>query len=321
MARTLPPQLARVEFVTDNEDPVKLWEDCVAAQKKWDNQLSSNKEVKRIMERYAKNRAVNFIWMCNELEDTLPEGVTQSEVCEALTEVYDSDEVQGAFIDGPTTKGKRSDTYIKSAYTRSGVRRQLVQHLQAYKLLCHTSTKRSSLPELTADLIKQVHGVMMQGLKMESGDEVHAGVYRQIPVHAGDHAFPDYECVPEGVSKIVADYNKAALGSHDPFQLASWLHYKVVSLHPFEDGNGRLSRLLSCYSLMQDGVPFAVPITSGHRRAQKHLVWCLKRDRHPTVTNQPHLTTLTIVSVARAWENFLYNLDNFELPGILSTYK
>ena len=308
MARTAlsQPQLARVDFITDNEDPVKLWENCVAAQKKWNQQLSLNEEAKRIMERYAKDRAINFVWMCNKLEDTLPEGVTQSEVCRVLTEVYDSDEVQ----DEAT-----GDTNLQKY---SGAHCQLIQHLQAYKLLCHTLT-RSSLPELTEDLIKQAHKVMMQGLEIDAGDEINAGVYRQMPVHAGDHAFPPYECVPEDIAKIVADYNKAALGSHDPFQLASWLHYKVVSLHPFEDGNGRLSRLLSCYSLMKDGVPFAVPITSGHRRAQKHLVWCLKRDRHPAVTNQPHLTTLTIVSTARAWENFWYNLDNFELPGILST--
>ena len=302
------PPLARVGFITDNEDPVKLWESCVAAQKKWDERLISNKEVKRVMERYTRDRAVNFVWMCNELEDTLPEGVAQLEACKALAKAYDVDQ----------DEAKDKGNGIVVTRTLSGVS-QLVQHLQAYKLLCHTSSSKDSLSELTEDLIKQAHKVMMQGLEIESGEKIHAGVYRQIPVHAGSHAFPPYECIPEGVAKIVADYNKAASVSHDPYQLASWLHYKVVSLHPFEDGNGRLSRLLSCYSLMRDGVPFAVPITSGHQRAQKHLVWCLERDRRPAVTNQPHLTTLTVVSVARAWENFWLNLDNYELPGILST--
>ena len=302
MERPQLPELARIRFITDNEDPVRLWESCIAAQKKWDQHLMENKEAKCIMERYARDRAVNFVWTCNKLEDTLPEGVAQLEACKALAKAYNSDELE----------------VEETVSTGSGVS-QLVQHLQAYKLLCHTLTRSGSLPELTEDLIKRVHKVMMQGLELESGDKVHAGVYRQVPVHAGGHAFPPHECIPESVAKIVVDYNKAASVSHDPYQLASWLHYKVVSLHPFEDGNGRLSRLLSCYSLMRDGVPFAVPITSGHRRAQKHLLWCLERDRRPTVNHQPHLTTLTVVSVARAWKNFLFNLDNFELPGILST--
>ncbi len=41
---------------------------------------------------------------------------------------------------------------------------------------------------------------------------------------------------------------------HDPYELAAGLQQRVVSIHPFNDVNGRLSRLLMDWSLENDGV-------------------------------------------------------------------
>lgn len=40
-----------------------------------------------------------------------------------------------------------------------------------------------------------------------------------------------------------------------PVVLASLLHYNFVRIHPFDDGNGRLSRLLMNYILFKHGLP------------------------------------------------------------------
>ena len=178
---------------------------------------------------------------------------------------------------------------------------QLAQHLQAYKFFCD----KPDFLLLTEDLIKQAHQIMMRGLKNEDGMSINAGCYRTISVCAGKHVFPSFKSVPDKMAKIVEEYNKRFSCPHDSFELASWLHFSVVSLHPFEDGNGRISRLLWCYSLMRDGLPFPAVLTSGHRRSQKHLVLCLNRDRDRLLMNDnPHMTTLTVVSVLRAWQEF-----------------
>lgn len=105
------------------------------------------------------------------------------------------------------------------------------------------------------------------------------------------------------MSAIVEEYNKRTkTPAHDPYELAGWLYFKIVSLHPFEDGNGRISRLLWCYSLMKDGLPFPCVLTSGHRKSQKHLVACLRKDSDLFYTRHPHITTLTVVSVLLAWK-------------------
>lgn len=41
----------------------------------------------------------------------------------------------------------------------------------------------------------------------------------------------------------------------NPFALASWLHYLLVNCHPFDDGNGRTSRLIASIPLVQAGYP------------------------------------------------------------------
>ncbi len=43
------------------------------------------------------------------------------------------------------------------------------------------------------------------------------------------------------------------------FRIAVWVHAKVVQVHPFEDGNGRTSRLLLDAILVRLGLPTVVP--------------------------------------------------------------
>lgn len=38
-------------------------------------------------------------------------------------------------------------------------------------------------------------------------------------------------------------------------ELAAFIHYKFVLIHPFDDGNGRISRLLMNYVLLKNGLP------------------------------------------------------------------
>ena len=46
-----------------------------------------------------------------------------------------------------------------------------------------------------------------------------------------------------------------------PLVLAATFHYRFVAIHPFDDGNGRMARLLTNLILMQHGfVPVVIPL-------------------------------------------------------------
>ena len=64
---------------------------------------------------------------------------------------------------------------------------------------------------------------------------------------------PEYSEVPELLDELVAYVNTT---DDHPLIVAAVVHYQLVTIHPFEDGNGRTARLLSGYVLDYYGYGF-----------------------------------------------------------------
>lgn len=61
---------------------------------------------------------------------------------------------------------------------------------------------------------------------------------------------------PAKMKDLVDWYNKeAAQDKLSPIELATQLHYKYIRIHPFDDGNGRVARLLVNYVMYSKGYP------------------------------------------------------------------
>ena len=54
-------------------------------------------------------------------------------------------------------------------------------------------------------------------------------------------------------------------------ELAAWVHYKIVHIHPFVDGNGRTARLLMNLILIQHGYPPAVILNVDRKKYYRAL--------------------------------------------------
>lgn len=64
---------------------------------------------------------------------------------------------------------------------------------------------------------------------------------------------PEYSDIPELLDELVEYVNTT---DDHPLIVAAVVHYQLVTIHPFEDGNGRTARLLSGYILDMNGYGF-----------------------------------------------------------------
>lgn len=93
---------------------------------------------------------------------------------------------------------------------------------------------------------------------------VHAGRYKTRPNSVKTATGERFEYAsPEETPALMADllqwYNQAeAEGKMTPIELATLFHYRYIRIHPFEDGNGRISRLIVNYILYRHGYPMIV---------------------------------------------------------------
>lgn len=61
------------------------------------------------------------------------------------------------------------------------------------------------------------------------------------------------------MSDLVDWYNEAEQDAKlSPVELAALFHYRYIRIHPFEDGNGRIARLMVNYILSRHGYPMVV---------------------------------------------------------------
>ncbi|MCI0398034.1 MAG: Fic family protein [Chloroflexi bacterium] len=90
---------------------------------------------------------------------------------------------------------------------------------------------------------------------------IQPGQYKTSPNHArtstGEvHYYATPEETPAKMGELMAWYRRElARGELHPLILAATFHYQFVAIHPFDDGNGRMARLLMNLILMQAGYP------------------------------------------------------------------
>ena len=93
---------------------------------------------------------------------------------------------------------------------------------------------------------------------------IHAGQYKTRPnsviTRYGDRFdYASPEETPGLMSDLVDWYNEAEReGRLSPVELAALFHYRYIRIHPFEDGNGRIARLMVNYILTRHGYPMIV---------------------------------------------------------------
>ncbi|MCX6816119.1 MAG: Fic family protein, partial [Candidatus Aenigmarchaeota archaeon] len=105
--------------------------------------------------------------------------------------------------------------------------------------------------DVNEKLVLKIHSFILKNI-----DNKNAGNYRKVNVfiYGEDVKFPSPKEVPGKIRELIRWYktNKSVI---HPIDLAIIFSMKFVSIHPFTDGNGRVSRLLMNYILRKNHYP------------------------------------------------------------------
>lgn len=99
---------------------------------------------------------------------------------------------------------------------------------------------------------------------VQTGYIIHAGQYKTRPnsviTRYGERfEYASPEETPALMTDLVNWYNsEEEIGKLTPIELAALFHYRYIRIHPFEDGNGRIARLMANYILSRHGLPMIV---------------------------------------------------------------
>ena len=153
-------------------------------------------------------------------------------------------------IEGNTMTLRETDMVINEGLTISGksMREHLetINHQEAIGFIKDLMQKNNSLNE--RDLLS-IHNLILRGIIPED-----AGRYRkvQVMIQGSSHMPPQPFLIAKEMEEYFIWYeiNKNKL---HPVILAAEMHERLVTIHPFIDGNGRTSRLVMNLILMQKG--------------------------------------------------------------------
>ena len=106
--------------------------------------------------------------------------------------------------------------------------------------------------KITLKFIKTLHATIMHNIDINN-----AGQFRKKRVTIGGREKPvtSHEFIEMALTEKIEQYYAALKNGHNPFEEAIIFHHSFESIHPFNDGNGRVGRELLNFMLHKTGYP------------------------------------------------------------------
>ena len=241
-----------------------------------------------LMQDYKTESIIRFLYDSNKYEGTMPK-VRNSDTQEILRKAFRENDYNPQI--------EEDKVWNCDGYFNGQEKVQMVRHFKAKMFL-------SNKVNLEVQDIINAHHILMEGAVKTDGTRINTGMLRQTNCYSAgtDHIYPPPYILEQGLKKILQRYNEKKQ-SVDPVEVAADIFYDFVSLHPFEDGNGRIARLLASHALESTGTPFAVTILTPHSRSRRHIIRAIRK-REKNYYNK-ELFTIVASSLAYQWQNFL----------------
>ena len=109
---------------------------------------------------------------------------------------------------------------------------------------------------LSEALIKELHAVLKAGTSDSRKEWFAVGEYKRLPNEVGGNETTPPECVKQEMQILIQEYNALKTKCLDDI---IDLHQRFEAIHPFQDGNGRVGRLIMFKECLANGiVPFII---------------------------------------------------------------
>ena len=128
---------------------------------------------------------------------------------------------------------------------------ETTNHFRCIDLIIDRAEER-----LSESLIKELHSILKMGTSDSRKDWFVVGDYKRLPNEVGGNETTAPEDVHREMKALLKEYNSKKQKS---FEDIVDLHQRFESIHPFQDGNGRVGRLVVFKECLANGyVPFII---------------------------------------------------------------
>ena len=189
-----------------------------------------------------------------ELGASLPIGARApaARILESMNSFYSN------LIEGHATHPIEIDQALHGDYSNEPAKRALqlesVAHIAVQKRIEERLSTEPNLPIATPEFLCWIHREFYQRMPPEfrrvkgEEDREHEfvpGELRRANVRVGRHVPPAHEALPLFLARFADSYEPSRLHGTDRFIGAAASHHRLAWIHPFMDGNGRVTRLFT----------------------------------------------------------------------------
>lgn len=166
---------------------------------------------------------------------------------------YNSNHIEGSKLTHDQTRYIYETNTIGFTYSTINVD-DIVETANHFKCIDMVIDKAAK--PLSETFIKQLHMVLKNGTSDSRKDWFAVGDYKKYPNEVGGKITTPPEEVNDKIKALISAYNKTGNKSFD--DLISF-HYEFERIHPFQDGNGRIGRLILFKECLKHNiVPFII---------------------------------------------------------------
>ncbi len=166
---------------------------------------------------------------------------------------YNSNHIEGSRLSHDQTRYifETNTIGIESESIRVDDIIETTNHFRCIDLIIDQAEER-----LTEGLIKELHAILKSGTSDSRKEWFAVGEYKRFPNEVGGSETTAPEEVKSEMRALLKEYNAKKTKSFDDILD---LHQRFEAIHPFQDGNGRVGRLIMFKECLANGVvPFII---------------------------------------------------------------